>query len=91
MVDPERLQPADQRRRERGDHEEGQLPVVERREQVGEDQPGGAADDARAEPRRRLDPPYGHAERGGDLAVVGDRAHRGAESRDAEEDGRRRP
>ncbi len=27
----------------------------------------------------RLDPPHGHPERGGDLAVVGKRAHGGAE------------
>ena len=47
---PERAQPADQRRRKRGDDEERQGRVVERREQVGEHSP--AAPQASPEPNQ---------------------------------------
>ena len=83
---PERSQPADQRRGERGDDEERQRGVVERGEQVGEQQAGRAADEPGAEPRRRLDAAHGHAERRGDLTVVRKRPHRRAELRDAQEE-----
>ena len=51
-------------------------------------QPGGAAREPGPEPGRGLDPPDRHAERRGDLAVVGERAHGGAELRHAQEDRR---
>src|SRR6188472_2962380 len=83
---PERLEPTDQRGRERGDHEERQRRVVERREQVREEQAGSAAREPGAEPRGRLDAAYRHAQRCSDLPVVGERPHRRAELRDAQED-----
>ena len=86
IVAQSELQPADQRRRERRDDEERQGRVVERGEQVGEDEPCGAAGEPGAEPGRGLDAAHRHAERGGDLAVVRERPHRGAELRHAEED-----
>ena len=83
---PQRAQPADQRRRERGDDEKRERRVVERSEEVGQEEPGRAADETGPEPRGRLDPPRRDTQRRRDLTVVRQRAHRGSELRDAEED-----
>ena len=83
---PERPQPADQRRRERRDDEERQGRVVERGEQVGEHEARRTAGEPRAEPGSGLDATHRDAEHGGDLAIVRERTHRGAELRHAQED-----
>ena len=55
--------------------------AVEGRDEVGEEQARRPGDEAGAEPGGRLDTAHGNAERGGDLAVVGDSAVRRAELR----------
>ena len=67
---PERVEPSDQRRSEREGDEEGQRRVVERLQEVGEQQARRAAHEPGAEPCRRFDAADGHPERGADLAIV---------------------
>ena len=81
---PQRLEPSDERRSERRDDEERQRHRLERVGESRQQQTGRSTHEPRAEPGRRLDEAYRHAEGRRDLTVVGDRPVRRSELRVAE-------
>ena len=89
--DPQRPELADQRRGERRDDEEREARRCRVRPGASRSSPATPQMMPGAEPRHRFDAPHGHAEHRGDLAVVGQRPHRRAESwSSAQEEGRAR-